>query len=132
MVFHIPFSVGTLKVFVATTPTEGHTSIMRVRTFIDSANPLVWGLGWLVAGVSASQLAADINIMEHKGTRLYCVPDGPSAPTRMCLFLGFTVRLKKPLKQLNDGPASRVSGWLRQFYSASSESVGRAGFVPDW
>jgi phenylpropionate dioxygenase-like ring-hydroxylating dioxygenase large terminal subunit len=108
MCFHIPFGIGILKIFVCTTPMEGHSSIMRVQSFVNSRSPIIQAIGWIVAGVSASQLAADIDIMCNK------------------------VRLRKPMKQLFDGPQTRVMGWMKQFYSESSANVGRGLFVPDW
>ena len=94
MCFHVPFTIGNLKVMVCTTPVEGHASVMRWRTHVDSHSPLIWAVGWLVAGVAVSQLAADINIMQHR------------------------TRLKKPLRQFNDGPPTgKISAWLKQFYS---------------
>lgn len=108
MVFHIPFTIGCLKVLVATTPVEGHNSIMRVRTFVNSSSIFIRAVAWIVAGVSASQLQADIDIMSNK------------------------VRLSKPMRQYYDGPQRAVEGWLKQFYSASSERVGCGSFVPDW
>lgn len=110
MVFNIPFTIGTFKVFVMTTPAEGG-SIMRVRTFVDRrvwSNPLVYSICWVLQGISASQLQSDIDILRNK------------------------IRLRKPLVQRCDGPFGRVNTWLKQFYSASSDQVGKCSYVPDW
>ena len=92
MIFHIPFTLGAFKVLVSTTPVHGG-SVMRVRTFTNSRNPLVRALSWLLQGVSASQLAADIVIMQNR------------------------IRLRKPALQPFDGPFNRVNAWLKTFYS---------------
>lgn len=109
MVFHIPFSIGTFKVFVSTLPVEGG-SIMRVRTWIDKRTSdsyvLRW-VAWLLQGLSASQLYSDFVIMSEK------------------------IRLKKPLIVHSDGPYNRTNAWLQQFYSASSEKESYA-YKNDW
>lgn len=98
MCFNIPFTIGSLKAFVTTTPVDGG-SVMRVRTWADSRvmyeSFFGWKkwLAWLIVGVSASQLQADIDIMCSK------------------------IRLRKPLLQPFDGPYNRVNQWLKQFYS---------------
>ena len=110
MVFDIPFTIGTFKVCVFTTPVEGG-SVMRVRTFIDKRtwrNPLVYAICWVLSGISASQLQSDIDILTNK------------------------IRLRKPMTQRYDGPWGRVNGWLKQFYSEGSDSVGQASYCPDW
>ncbi len=55
-----PGGTALVQVVVCTTPVEGHASIMRVTTFCDSHSALVRAVGWVVAGVAISQLAADI------------------------------------------------------------------------
>ena len=68
MSFHIPFTIGTFKVFVTTTPCDGG-SIMRVRTWIDGRtnnNIFIKCIAWILSGISASQLNADIDIMVNK------------------------------------------------------------------
>jgi hypothetical protein len=68
MVFHIPFSIGTFKAFVTTTPVEGG-SIMRVRTYIDNrVRRSFWKriIAFLLTGISASQLISDIDILCNK------------------------------------------------------------------
>lgn len=107
MCFHIPFTLSTIKIFVSTTPVEGG-SIMRVRTYLNSSSFLTRFIGWMVMGVSASQLAADIMIMANK------------------------VRHRKPFSVAKDGPLNRTSSWLKQFYSESSSKVGQGQFTPDW
>merc|ERR1719329_1383185 len=98
MCFNIPFTIGALKAFVPTTPVDGG-SIMRVRTWCDSRvmheSFLGWKryLAWLITGVSASQLQADIDIMCSK------------------------IRLRKPVLQPFDGPYSRMCNWLKLFYT---------------
>jgi len=99
MVFNIPFTIGEFKVFVSTTPVEGG-SIMKVRTMIDDrVARSFWKrcIAWLLQGISASQLMADIDIMCNK------------------------IRLKKPILQPFDGPYNRTNRWLKQFYSDGSK-----------
>jgi len=115
MVFHIPFDVGHLKVVVCTTPLEGHSSVMRVNTWVEDgggswfARFLVRGVAWVVAGVTASQLAADVSILSNRA------------------------RLKKPLRQFHDGPGQgKAAQWLKQFYSENSADVGKDPFCVDW
>ena len=109
MCFHIPFSVGNLKMVVCTTPVEGYASVMRVHTWIDSHSVFTRAIAWMVAGIAVSQLAADIKIMQNR------------------------VRLRKPLRQLNDGPnPGKINAWLKQFYSESSCKQGTEPFCIDW
>ena len=111
MVFDIPFTIGTLKVFVLTTPVEGG-SVMRARTFIDHSTHrsyLKTCLAWILSGISASQLASDTTILSNK------------------------IRLRKPMIQRYDGPYMRINAWLKQFYSESSAKVGTLQYGPlDW
>ena len=110
MCFHIPFTIGAFKVFVTTTPTEGG-SIMRARTWINKAtkNSLyVKSIAWILEGISASQLASDIEILCNK------------------------IRLKKPLIVPDDGPYNRTNAWLRSFYSEKSTEVGHSCYKNDW
>ena len=110
MVFNIPFTIGTFKVFVMTTPAEGG-SIMRVRTFVDRRvwfNPLIYAICWILQGISASQLQSDIDILSNK------------------------IRLRKPLIQRCDGPFGRVNTWLKQFYSESSEKIAQRSYCLEW
>mgnify|MGYP003386453679 CR=1 FL=1 len=110
MCFHIPFTIGTFKVFVTTTPCDGG-AIMKVRTWIDSRtqnSPLITAIAWLLAGLSASQLASDIDIIINK------------------------IRPKKPMIVPDDGPFNRTTAWLKMFYSDSSGQVGLEGFKNDW
>ena len=107
MIFRIPYKLANLTVFVTTTPVEGG-SLMRVRTFLDNSSWIAWMVGWLVMGVSASQLAADIEIMTNK------------------------IRLRKPFVQPNDGPYMRTNRWLKMFFSASSNTVGKEAYAADW
>jgi hypothetical protein len=96
MIFHIPFTLGAFKVFVSTTPCDGG-SVMRVRTFCNSKKPLVRAVAWVLTGLSASQLASDLDILQNK------------------------VRLSKPLIVPFDGPFNRVNAWAKQFYSEGSD-----------
>jgi hypothetical protein len=108
MCFHIPFSVGIVKIIVATTPVEGHNSIMRTKTFVNSSSWFVKFVAWFVAGISASQLWSDIVIMCNK------------------------VRLRRPMRQHNEvGPGRLVDNWLKQFYSKSTALVGKGDFT-EW
>lgn len=116
LVFNLPLTLnneGTLKVFFSFTPHDGGI-IMRMRTTIDEKirrNPLKRMLAWFIAGIAASQLEADIRIMENK------------------------IRLKKPMVQAADGPWSRTDGWLKQFYSASSTKASTSrlcAYKNDW
>lgn len=89
---------GIIKAFVTTTPMDGG-SVMRVRTWVDGRvanNIFVKTLAWWLTGISASQLNADLEILENK------------------------IRLRKPLIQPFDGPYNRVNAWLKQFYSEGS------------
>lgn len=109
MVFHIPIFIGNMKVFVSTTPCEGG-SIMNVRTYVDKWirwNPVSRGIAWMLAGISAAQLMADIVIMTNR------------------------IRMKKPLLVATDGPYNRSNAWARTFYSESSEKVGTF-YRNDW
>jgi hypothetical protein len=107
MVFHIPFTLGAFKVFVATTPCDGG-SVMRVRTWCNSASPFTRAVAWLLSGLSASQLYSDIAIMENK------------------------IRLNKPQVQPFDGPYNRTSAWLKQFYSEGSAKAPVDRYCLDW
>lgn len=112
MSFHIPFTIGTLKVFVTTTPCEGG-SIMRARTWVDSrvhTSFLKKCIAWILTGVSASQLASDVEILVNK------------------------IRMRKPILQPFDGPYNRTNAWLKIFYSddASSSEGPDCGYVNDW
>ena len=94
--------LGALKVFLATTPVDGG-SIIRVRTWVDKRvqNSLVVKVvAFLIAGISASQLAVDNEILTNK------------------------IRPKKPIVQPYDGPYNRTNAWLKLFTSASSASTG--------
>eukprot|EP01034_Spumella_vulgaris_P026940 gene26940-33592_t len=96
MIFNIPFTIGALKAFVTTTPTEGG-SIMRVRTWMDSRVATSYWmkyLAWVITGISASQLQNDIVIMENK------------------------IRQKKPILQPFDGPYNRTSELAQQIMVA--------------
>eukprot|EP00600_Ochromonadales_sp_CCMP1393_P000017 CAMPEP_0174978182 /NCGR_PEP_ID=MMETSP0004_2-20121128/14045_1 /TAXON_ID=420556 /ORGANISM="Ochromonas sp., Strain CCMP1393" /LENGTH=446 /DNA_ID=CAMNT_0016229493 /DNA_START=32 /DNA_END=1372 /DNA_ORIENTATION=- len=111
MTFNIPFTLGTFKSFVTTTPVDGG-SILRVRTWIDNKtfhNPLLKTLAWWLAGISASQLYADVDILENK------------------------IRLRKPMIQPYDGPYNRVNAWMKSFYSESSEQARKCdAYKNDW
>ena len=111
MVFDIPFTLGSFKVFVLTTPTEGG-SIMRARTFIDHRTHTSYFktfLAWILSGISASQLQSDADILSNK------------------------IRLKKPTIQRYDGPYMRINSWLKQFYSEGSAKVGTRPYGSmDW
>lgn len=65
------------------------------------------GLGWVLTGLSASQLGSDIEILENK------------------------VRLNKPMIQPFDGPFMRTNAWLKQFYSENSKGV-QDRYKLDW
>lgn len=98
--------------FVTVTPVEGG-SIMRVRTWVDNRvrfNLLKRFIAWLLVGISASQLASDISILENK------------------------IRLRKPLIVPFDGPFNRTTAWLKQFYSAKSPQPGEVfgAYQNDW
>lgn len=96
--------------FVSTTPVEGG-SVMRVRTWVDARVRKSWivqMIAWVLVGISSSQLASDIDIMENK------------------------IRLKKPMLVPFDGPYNRTSSWMRQFYSANSADVGAGAYQNDW
>jgi hypothetical protein len=97
---------------VTTTPTDGG-SILRVRTWVDGRvanNFLIKALAVVLTGISASQLNADVAILENK------------------------IRLRKPLIQPFDGPYNRVNSWLKQFYSESSNTNGYSceAYKNDW
>lgn len=100
-----------MKAFVTTTPTEGG-SIMRVRTWYDGrvkASFIKQCITWVLTGISASQLTADIVILTNK------------------------IRQKKPILQPFDGPYNRTNAWLKIFYSASSASTGDCkAYKNDW
>lgn len=98
LVFHIPYQIGTIKVFFSYTPVEGGT-LMRVQTFLDGSarwNPFKQLLAWVLTGISVSQLEADTVILEKK------------------------IRLKKPILQAVDGPWGKGNHWIKQFFSESS------------
>ncbi len=45
------------------------------------------------------------------------------------------IRLRKPMKQLNDGPQAKVNVWLRQFYNEASEKLSKRSirkYMADW
>ena len=110
IIFNIPFTIGSFKAFVSMTPCEGGC-VMRVRTWIDERTKKSWFvsfIAWLLVGISTSNLANDLLIVEKK------------------------LRLKKPLLQPFDGPYNRVNAWMKQFYSESSEKVGTGAYCPDW
>ena len=91
------------------TPTEGG-AIMRVQTYIThatNASFLAKFLAWLLTGISASQLASDIQILENK------------------------IKLRKPILQPYDGPYNRVNTWLKQFYNENSYVVADK-YKNDW
>lgn len=88
---------------------------MRARTWIDSrvhTSLYKRCIAWLLTGVSASQLASDIEIMKNK------------------------IRMRKPILQPFDGPYNRTNAWLKTFYSAqkveSSEIKECGGYSNDW
>jgi len=111
MVFNIPFTIGALKAFVTTTPTEGG-SIMRVRTWYDGrvkASFIKQCIAWVLTGISASQLTADIMILTNK------------------------IRQKKPILQPFDGPYNRTNAWLKIFYSESTPNTADfKAYKNDW
>lgn len=85
--------------FISVTPVE-YGSVMKVRTFIDGHtrnNPLVRFISWMLQGISASQLEADLVILRNK------------------------IRMKRPILQPFDGPYNRVNSWMKQFYSPGFE-----------
>lgn len=101
---------GTFKVFVTTTPCEGG-SIMRARTWVDAsvhASFFKRCIAWVLTGVSASQLASDIEIMTNK------------------------IRLRKPILQPFDGPYNRTNAWLKSFYSEKPTDQVDCGYINDW
>jgi hypothetical protein len=65
-------------------------------------------IAWVLVGISSSQLASDIDILENK------------------------IRLKKPTLVPFDGPYNRTASWLKQFYSESSTTVGQGAYKNDW
>lgn len=72
---------------------------MRVKTYIThetNSSLFARSLAWLLTGISASQLASDIKILENK------------------------IKLRKPILQPFDGPYNRVNTWLKQFYDENS------------
>ena len=110
IVFHIPFTIGALKAFVTYTPVEGGC-IMRVRTWIDERTSRSWFkrfVAWLLVGISTSNLANDLTVLERKA------------------------RYKKPLVQPFDGPFNRVNAWMKQFVSPSTQNVGEKLCCSDW
>jgi hypothetical protein len=109
ILFHIPLGdTGmAVKAFVTTTPVEGG-SVVRVRTWFNRRNPLMRLLAWLTVGISATQLAADIEIIENKH------------------------RPRKPNVTKHCGPVMAVNRWLKQFYSEGSSKINTCGSFPDW
>jgi hypothetical protein len=107
------FPAGTIKIFLSMTPVDNGTSL-RVRSWMDHrvANSyLLRAIAFLITGISASQLNADVDILENK------------------------IRLRKPLVQPFDGPFNRTNAWLKQFYSESSPTAGHIGcdaYKNDW
>lgn len=95
------------------TPVDNGTSL-RVRTWMDQRVARSWLLqfiAFLLTGISASQLNADVDILENK------------------------IRLRKPLVQPFDGPYSRTNAWLKLFLSESSAPTGHIGcdaYKNDW
>jgi hypothetical protein len=84
---------GNLKVFLTFTPADDGI-LMSVSTWLDSScrySPFKRFIGWVLAGIAASQLELDIQILEKK------------------------IKLKKPYNQPKDGPVSKVKSWLNQF-----------------
>ncbi len=85
---------------------------MRVRTWMDSrVRNSYWKrcITWVLTGISASQLQADIVILENK------------------------IRQKKPILQPFDGPYNRTNAWLKMFYSAGSAATGDCNaYKNDW
>ncbi len=93
--------VGTLRIFLTVTPTDGG-SALRMRTWIDgrtASSLFVKTIAWILTGISASQLNADVAIIENK------------------------IRLRKPMIQPYDGPYNRVNAWLKQFYSEGTTDI---------
>eukprot|EP00428_Durinskia_dybowskii_P063892 CAMPEP_0170379668 /NCGR_PEP_ID=MMETSP0117_2-20130122/13461_1 /TAXON_ID=400756 /ORGANISM="Durinskia baltica, Strain CSIRO CS-38" /LENGTH=435 /DNA_ID=CAMNT_0010635113 /DNA_START=57 /DNA_END=1364 /DNA_ORIENTATION=- len=113
VVFNIPFTIGAIKIFLSMTPVDNGTSL-RVRTWMDKRvqnSLLLRGIAFMLTGISASQLNADVDILENK------------------------IRLRKPLVQPYDGPYSRTNAWLKQFYSESSATHGHIScdaYKNDW
>lgn len=108
--FHLPFTIGTIKLLFTVTPVEGGC-IHRTRTFIDYGthiNPFKRLIAWILVGISASQLAADISILTNK------------------------IRMKKPILQPFDGPFNRVNNWLKMFCSEGTDKVGTECYVNEW
>ena len=85
---------------------------MRVRTWIDrraNATILTRTIAWFLTGISASQLNADINVLQNK------------------------IRLRKPMIQPYDGPYNRVQAWLKQFYSEGTAAASKCdAYKNDW
>lgn len=95
IVFHIPFTIGIVKVFVSNLPVETG-SIMRVRTWVDGRvkhSFIKQCIAWVLTGIGASQLMCDIQILNNK------------------------IRLRKPTIQPTDGPYNRMTAWLKNFMS---------------
>lgn len=85
-------------------------SILRVRTWIDgrtNSNLLTKAIAWLLTGISASQLNADVEILENR------------------------IRLRKPYVQPFDGPYNRTNAWMKQFYSDSTPATSES-YINDW
>jgi nitrite reductase/ring-hydroxylating ferredoxin subunit len=112
-VISIATHTGTIKIFLSMTPIDNGTSL-RVRSWMDRRvfnSYLLRAIAFLITGISASQLNADVDILENK------------------------IRLRKPLVQPFDGPFNRTNAWLKQFYSESSPTVGHIGcdaYKNDW
>lgn len=109
MCFHIPLGDDgmALKLFVTTTPVLGG-SVLRVRAWFNRRNPLWRMVAWGAAGMSASQLMADLEIIQHR------------------------YRPHKPNITKHCGPYSTTNRWLKQFYSKSSGSFTTGGVFPEW
>jgi hypothetical protein len=88
---------------------------MRVKTWVDGRVKRSWWmkyLAWVITGISASQLRADIDILCNK------------------------IRLRKPILQPYDGPFNRTNAWLKNFYSKSSPEISQhschKAYKNDW
>ena len=85
---------------------------MRVRTWIDGRannNIFIKTLAWFLTGISASQLNADVNVLENK------------------------IRLRRPMIQPFDGPYNRAQAWMKRFYSEGTEAAGKCdAYKNDW
>ena len=84
---------------------------MRARTWIDSrvqSSIVTRCIAWILTGVSASQLASDIDILQNK------------------------IRLRKPILQPFDGPYNRTNAWLRMFYTENDKETRECGYANSW